>query len=380
VFFFEKKNQKTFDFWCELPAWVCSHLQKFFASFFQKRRPLFFLASLAACTADPPPPQDAAIPPDLVFHVSDGAALPARAWLPPAPWHGVVLGLHGYTDSRDGWEVAAPMLAAAGYAVFAPDQRGFGGTAARGRWPGTARLVDDAAELVAQLRARYPGAPVILMGESMGGAVGMVLAARPRPAADAYVLLAPAVWGWAQLGPALGVTLRLTDWLAPGWAPDPGPVGRDILASDNIAALQRMGRDPLTIRRARVAATKGLVDLMSAAQAAAPAVHGRVLVLAGRRDQLVPAAATAAAWDRLPASVRVGFYPHGYHLLARDTDRALVVADILSWLAAPDRWLPSGADAAAAAWRAGSPWAGRVGEWVPAGRLDVAAGRPVWPY
>jgi hypothetical protein len=36
-FFFEKKNQKTFDFFASPHA----NNQKFFASFFQKRRPFF---------------------------------------------------------------------------------------------------------------------------------------------------------------------------------------------------------------------------------------------------------------------------------------------------------------------------------------------------
>ena len=94
---------------------------------------------LCACTAQRPLSYDPAIAPSLVFKMSDGAALPARSWLPPAgvAWRGVILALHGFTDSRDGWELPAPVFAQAGYAVFAPDQRGFGGTADRGRWVGS---------------------------------------------------------------------------------------------------------------------------------------------------------------------------------------------------------------------------------------------------
>jgi dienelactone hydrolase len=147
------------------------------------------------------------------------------------------------------------------------------------------------------------------------------------------------------------------------------------MASDNIPALLRFGRDPLTIRRASIGQTYGLVGLMSAAQAAAPALHGQVLVLSGRRDQLVPPRATAAAWARLPVGVRRAFYPHGYHLLMRDTDRALVIGDVLAWLEAPDAWLPSGADAAAAAWGADHAWEGRE----PV-NFDTVGGRAIWPY
>jgi alpha-beta hydrolase superfamily lysophospholipase len=322
------------------------------------------------------------IPPDLAFRMPDGARLPVRAWLPPvgSKLQGVILALHGYTDSRDAWELAAPVFAQAGYAFYAPDQRGFGATASRGVWPGTTRLVDDGAAMLTQLQARYPGQRRIVMGESMGGAVAALLAARPDEAADATVLLAPAVWGWDQLNPVLAATLRITDTVAPRWAPDPARAGGHILASDNIAALLRFGRDPLTIRAPTVSMTKGLVDLMTEAQAAMPRLHGAVLIAAGRRDQIVPPSATAVAWARLPPDVRRAFYPHGYHLLLRDTDSALVLADILAWLHDPEAWLPSGADAAAAGWQASTPWDAGLDPLAPAAHWDGAWQEPVWPY
>jgi acylglycerol lipase len=363
-----------------------SYEQKFFGSFFQKRTAflLCFLLGLSGCSAlevltAPPPdaPYDAPMPPSLNFTIADGTILPARVWLPPAgtPWQGIVLALHGFTDSRDAWEIPAPVFVAHGYAVYAPDQRGFGGTASRGVWPGTERLVADAQEVAGQLRASHPGVRLVVIGESMGGAVALLMAAQPRQVADEYVLSAPAVLGWEQIPLPVGGALRITDALAPRWAPDPGPVARDILASDNIPALLRFGRDPLTIRRASIGLTYGLVGLMTAAQAAVPLLRGQVLVLSGRRDQLVPPRATAAAWARLPDGVRRAFYPHGYHLLMRDTDRALVIGDVLAWLETPDAWLPSGADAAAAAWGADHAW-----EASEPPNVDMVGARAVWPY
>jgi alpha-beta hydrolase superfamily lysophospholipase len=325
---------------------------------------------------------DAMIPPSLSFTMPDGMVLPARSWLPPAgvAWRGVILALHGFTDSRDGWELPAPVFARAGYAVFAPDQRGFGGTADRGGWAGSARMVDDVFVLMGQLRARYPGQRLVLMGESMGGAVATLVAARPGPGGpDATVLLSPAVWGPRQMDPAVFATLVVADAVAPDWVPNPGRIGEDIRASDNIPALIRFGRDPLSLRRVSVRQLDGLVMLMGQAQTAAARLHGPVLVLAGRRDQLVPPAAMASAWARLPAGVRRGFYPDGYHLLLRDRDRALVEADILAWLDDPDRWLPSGADVAAAAWGADHGWDARVSGLAPASD-EAGWERSAWPY
>jgi hypothetical protein len=41
MFFFEKKNQKTFNTWPELSAESATASKKFFASFFQKRSAFF---------------------------------------------------------------------------------------------------------------------------------------------------------------------------------------------------------------------------------------------------------------------------------------------------------------------------------------------------
>ena len=120
--------------------------------------------------------------------------------------------------------------------------------------------------------------------------------------------------------------------------------------------------------------------LMGEAHDAMAHLHGPVLLLDGRRDQLVPPAATASAWDGLPASVRRGFYPNGYHLLLRDRDRALVEADILAWLDDPDQLAALGCGCGGRG-VAGAIMPGRATcpNWRR--RPMTASGRnPVWPY
>jgi alpha-beta hydrolase superfamily lysophospholipase len=311
-------------------------------------------------------------PIDGVFRMPDGGRLPYRAWLPADqrlaslaalpgsvaagtdPW-AVVLALHGFNDSRDAWEVPAPSFTAAGVAVFAPDQRGFGDTAERGGWAGTQTMVNDAAEMARQLRTRYPRARLFLMGESMGGAVLMRLATEPAaPPVDGYILVAPAVWGRAEMNLLLRATLWAAANVAPGIALGHGPIR--VTASDNRAALIRLSTDPLTIRRTRIESLKGLVDLMDAALAAAPHFHAHSLFLYGGRDELVPQRATAATWhglqDASGPATQIAFYPQAYHLLLRDRDRAVAINDILFWMHGSPASLPSGADTAARLWLA----------------------------
>jgi alpha-beta hydrolase superfamily lysophospholipase len=323
------------------------------------RRTLLLSAALAvldgcAGVAPAPAPSDGKAAKAPTFVLRDGARLPYRAWLPDGPAEFVVLALHGFNDSRDGWELPAPAFAAAGMAVYAPDQRGFGAAPGRGRWPGGQVLVDDAAEMARLVRRLHPRAGLVLMGESMGGAVLMRLAtAAGAPEGARYVLLAPAVWGRARMNVFLRGALWLAANVVPGLAASGAPVA--VLASDNREALRRLSSDPLTIHETRFDTLRGLVDLMDAALAAAPRFRAAGLFLYGGKDELVPREAMAATWRSLPRrdSVRLGYYPDGYHLLLRDLDRAVPIGDVIAWLRGPEGLLPSAADVAAAAWLAG---------------------------
>lgn len=289
-----------------------------------------------------------------VFVMPDGMRLPYRAWLPEGHPKAVVLALHGMNDSRDAWEIPAPDFAAAGIAVFAPDQRGFGATAARGFWPGADALTDDAREMARLLRARYPHTRLILMGESMGAAVLLHLATRPDPPpVDGYVLLAPAVWGRAAMNPFLRGVL----WLAANTVPGLELTGSGIkiTASDNIDALIRLSTDPLTLRRTRVDTVRGLVDLMDFALAEAPDFNAPALLLYGGHDELIPPRATAVTWRGVPATSRRAFYPGGYHLLFRDLGRKTPIDDAIGWILDPVAPLPSTAESAAKVWLARQP-------------------------
>ena len=291
--------------------------------------------------------------PDDTFVMPDGVRLPVRVWLPPPskPPSAVILALHGFNDSRDQWALPAPVFAAAGIAVYAPDQRGFGDTAARQTWPGVTALVDDADAMARDLHRRYPTTPLYVMGESMGGAIAMDLAARPTPPPIAgTIMLSPAVWGRPEQGLVLSSALWAANGIAPGYRITAGDVPVQVHASDNRDALIALARDPLTIRSTQVSVLAGLVDLMDSAQAAAPQVRGPSFIAYGGHDQLVPASAMGAAWAHLPGGTRRAVYPNGYHLLMRDLDRQAVIGDVIAWINYPDASLPSGADIAAAAW------------------------------
>ena len=312
--------------------------------------------ALDAAQATAPVPRDGAPQPAAPlaepFRAADGALLPRRIW-PAAggPPRAILLALHGFNEHSGNFLLdSVGTLTAAGVEVQAYDQRGFGQAPARGYWPGTDIMVADAIMALHALRAANPGVPVYLMGESMGAAVAVLAAtADPPPPLDGLVLLAPAFWSRAAIGP-VGVGLFWTLAHSLPALAFPAAAG-GISASDNIEALRRNGRDPLVIKLTRIDAAWGLLDAMDRASAALPRCCAMpTLILQGEKDEVVPPGITRASLARMPPGPRLARYPQGYHLLLRDSVRTTVTADLLAWMSNSRAALPSGADQLGAAW------------------------------
>jgi acylglycerol lipase len=303
---------------------------------------------LAGCAPTVVPAGEKAVAPRLTadrYVAADGTALPMAVW--PAAGdrpRAVILGLHGFGDYRDAFEEPAEVWSKAGIVTYAYDQRGFGQSPTRGRWPGTETLVADATAVAALLHQRYPDVPIYVVGESMGGAVALAAADRGLEA-DGLILSAPAVRTRQSFGPLASAGLWFFAHTIP-WLPA-GPTSIDFKPTDNPRTIKKLQTDPLMLRQPRVDMGYGLVDLMDAARAGAPDVKMPYMVLHGIGDRLVPEGPLKAVIEVLPRrdDSKLAFYKNGYHLLMRDKDGPMVSADIVAWISNHEAALPSGADA-----------------------------------
>ncbi len=288
--------------------------------------------------------QGARIETDVVI-ADDGARLPLSIWQAEGEPRAVVVALHGMNDSRSTWWMAGPWWAERGVTTYAYDQRGFGGAPNRGVWAGEDLLVQDLRTVVRLVRERHPGAPVAVVGESLGSAVIIsAMASAAPPTVDRVALLAPAVWGWS----AQPVPNRVALWLAAHLLGDtaaepPEFVTEDLYASNNLMELYRMGRDPDMSLTTRFAAVYGLVDTMESGYRGLAHVRPPVAYFYGGRDQLIAMEPTQRALAVLPDGARTAFYPEGRHLLVRDLGAEAVMGDVLSFILDPDAPWPSGA-------------------------------------
>ena len=310
---------------------------------------LVVCAALAACTPRVYPADAPIVRPSLNgdgFRMADGAVLPLRVWRPAGRPRAAILALHGFNDYSRAFEEPGAFWAKRGIATYAYDQRGFGDAPYPGHWAGVDTLIRDLAAASRLVRERHPGVPFIVLGESMGGAVVMAALASPTPPrADGVILSAPAIWSrttmplWQRMG------LAVLSHTVPGMKVSGRGLGK--IPSDNIAMLRRLARDPKVIKRTRIDAIYGLVNLMDAALAAAPKLQGDTLMLYGKREDIIPDGARRALEARLPpaaCNLRMVEYDSGYHMLLRDLKAERVLTDVVAWIGDRRGPLPSGAE------------------------------------
>lgn len=263
---------------------------------------------------------------------SDGYRLALSSWSAAKP-KAVIVALHGMNDYGEAFALPGKFWSENGVTTYAYDQRGFGRTEGNGRWAGTDTLVHDAREFIALVRSRHPGVPVYLIGESMGGAVAIISGTAGQSlGADAVVLISPALLGWSNLGIAERSLLWTMMQISPGSQVTGQGLNRQ--PTDNIPLLEKFSRDPYVIKRTRVDAVYGLVDLMEEAWQRAPDEKLPTLVVYAGDDQVVPSKPIEELTRRM-STARSVCYMDGFHMLLRDVKGARAWQEILDYITKP---------------------------------------------
>ena len=274
------------------------------------------------------------------FHATDGSTLEARVWNCSKPQH-IVLGVHGFNDYSKSFERLAQHLVAETQAkVYAYDQRGFGANPQPGVWPGSEELINNLRHIAAQLRERYPGLPLTVIGESMGGAVVLVAAGEtPGLAADQLILKAPAVWGAQSMPLYQRLSLHTMNLIAPEMSfTGRGLPSLGIRPTNDPEVSRDLSRDPLVIKATRVSSLAGVTELMGRAQTQINLPSQRTLVLYGLRDKIIPPQPVCDWLTNLnsvsPAKLKadVIVYKEGWHMLTRQLSARETLEDIAHWM------------------------------------------------
>jgi len=268
---------------------------------------------------------------------------------------------HGLAEHAGRYARMAEALNAAGYAVYANDHRGHGKTckdkadlgffAERNGWR---RCVDDLWMLNRHIATEHPGAPLVLLGHSMGATLAEQFIGDHGDALAGAVLCAPS--GKPPLLAAIGrLIMRLERWRT-------GPRGHSkVVQSLTFEAFNKqfapcrtafdwLSRDPAEVDKyvadplCGFPATLQLwIDLFDGWAALSRPEHRAripktlaIYIIAGSLDpvsaktqQLQPMLATYKAAG---LKVQHRFYPEARHELFNETNRDEVTRELIGWM------------------------------------------------
>jgi lysophospholipase len=319
------------------------------------------VAELAACSGDHPSARDAAAERKAVALISEErfTAPPGWQWghiinaggarlryghaAPTAPAHGVIVIAPGYVSPAEEFFETARGFLKAGYAVWILDRRGQGGS---DRWPGMgerAYLTSLSAEardlhqFAVLVKSRARGAPMFLVGESLGGLIGLDVLNGDGTIFNAAAFSSPAIdfqTGNLPRGAVRVLTAFMSDIgfagaYAPGqhdWrfnADDGGP--QDLAMDDRARALASEGWFVAHPELREGGATNGFVQALfhaadvEEAKGWAAKITTPLLIGMVPDDKIAVPAAMQAACSEMP-DCRLVRFPGAKHALFSDSD------------------------------------------------------------
>jgi lysophospholipase len=136
---------------------------------------------------------------------------PGRVWLnPTVPQKGIIIAIHGLSLEHSSYDAFATKIADAGYTTVAFDVRGFGSyrQALGAEQIDIDECIGDLKNVVSAIRADNPNKPLFLLGESMGGAIALQLAAKHPELMEGLIASVPAGKRFAQKRTTVKVALH----------------------------------------------------------------------------------------------------------------------------------------------------------------------------
>ncbi len=291
---------------------------------------------------------------------NDRTGLFVNQWLPEGKPKAIVLLAHGMAEHSGRYARLGAALCAAGFGLYAHDQRGHGKTAERGTLghyadnDGWCAVVSDVASLNQHIGQAQPGVPIFLLGHSMGSYIaqayllhhsaslhGAILSASNFQPVALYrsASLIARFERWRQ-GPK--GRSALIEWLSFGSfnkAFKPNRTAYDWLSRDP-AQVDAYAHDPLCGFRCTnqlwIDLLGGLQQISKASNLAQIDPALPLLVMGGACDPVsegkrleVLANALRNAGNR---NVQLTVYPQARHELFNEIHRDEVTADVIAWL------------------------------------------------
>jgi alpha-beta hydrolase superfamily lysophospholipase len=263
----------------------------------------------------------------------DDAKLIVHEWAPAraAADKPVILFLHGIGMHGEPYASIAAGFTTRGLPLVVPDLRGHGGSdGTKGELAPPHVLRADLGAVIGFINKRYPGAPVVLAGESMGGLFAADYAWRGERPLAGLALLAPAFD--IQLGQLLAP--EPADLLTPGLV----SLDADVRLNPSTREpgfIKARRKDPLALHKVSVLSYLGKIKSLQVELAfAGDEIKLPLLVCVGGKEKIVDPAAMKQFYKRVATPKEQKTFrqwDEAYHTLCWDPVTPQLVEELAKW-------------------------------------------------
>lgn len=214
-----------------------------------------------------------------------------RKWVPESDPKGLILLIHGHSDHGGRFKIVAEAFVKEGFVFVAPDLRGNGKTdGKRGHFDTFDQMLADMKFLLEDCKMSYPGIPVVLYSQSMGGNLAVNYALKFPD--DIKCVVASSPWLRLTKPPAAPVqwAAALLHKISPGFV-IPNGLNADDLCHDKQAA-QAYINDPLNHGKVSVSTFFNIKESGEWAIKNASKLNIPVLLMHGDADPITSYAAS----------------------------------------------------------------------------------------
>lgn len=266
---------------------------------------------------------------ETVHIASDGAEIFWQEWLPESDPRAVMILVHGLGEHSTRYAHLAEKFTDQGIAVFTLDNRGHGKT------PGTRgvmnfdKVVTDIGERLEEVGERYPDAPVIVFGHSLGGLLTMTYTVHNKPAIAAQIASAPALDSELREQRLKFALANLLGGVVPDIVLPTGLDSSGVSRDPKVVAAYEA--DPLVHDKGSTGLAKATFAAMDEmmAQTSFPVP---LLIVHGTGDRLTVPAASKIFVNQVTGDVTLIEYEGMYHEPHNEPEQDEVFADIMEWL------------------------------------------------
>jgi acylglycerol lipase len=257
-----------------------------------------------------------------------------QAWLPEAECKAVLLVVHGLAEHSGRYMNVVNHFVPLGYAVYGIDHLG------HGKSEGTRVYVERFTDYTDTLKIYFdmirtwrPDKPIVLVGHSLGGLIGVLYLLEHQDELAGAVLSGPLVKMAGDISPLVVFMGKLLSVLMP-------KAGLTALIAEGIsrdpAVVQAYVNDPLVYTGKITARLAGeLVAATHCITAESAKITLPLLIVQGSEDKLVDPAGAKILYDTVRSTDKtLKIYEGFHHEVFNEPERAQVLGDVEAWLTA----------------------------------------------